>query len=277
MHTLKEAIPNHVEWKFRLKQQIDEGVALDAMAVGNTHLCELGRWIHGDGVTYTDLPSYEILCYHHDHLHRAAAEVVRYSNEGDKARALAMMREDSAFVKSSNKLVWAINQLSKELEQTDTHTAAACGKGEIQHILNRKKGHRLHSIDSRASVGDAMRFMEMHHTGYLAVYEARRFLGIFSERWLVKSFIRQGSISLDAPVAQYLDTTTFALDQKASVEDFLNLMMTTQKWHLPVMENDHLVGILSLGDIIQQVVSQDGDCLCFGGLGPAMLTMLQTL
>lgn len=188
-----------------------------------------------------------------------------------------MMREDSAFVKSSNKLVWAINELSKELEQTDSRAAATQAKGEIQRIFDRKKGHRLQSIDSRASIGDAMRFMEMHHTGFLAVYDERRFLGIFSERWLVKNFILHGSISLDAPVEQYLDTATFELDQQATVEDYLNLMMTTQKWHLPVMEKGHLVGILSLGDLIQHVVSKDGGRLCFGGHGPAMLTMLRTL
>lgn len=278
MLTLKEAIPIHTAWKIKLKQQIEAGVELDAMEVGNPHLCELGQWIYGEGLTYTNLPSYEILCYHHDHLHRAAADMVRWRNQGDVAMALRMMQEDGALMKSSNKLVWAISELSKELEQRATRAAAASGRGDIQRILDRKQGYRLHSIESRATLADAMRFMEMHHTGYLAVFEARRFLGIFSERWLVRNLPRHGPIALEvAQVAQYLDTETVSLDGNASIEDCLGLMMKTRKWHLPVVENDRLVGILSLGDIIQHVLSQDGDCLCFGGHGPALLTMLQTL
>jgi len=233
MNHFQDAIAKHVEWKLKLKQHIAEEVVLDTTEIGNTQACKLGQWIYGEGLIYNGSPNYEALCYHHDHFHRAAAAIGYCSNRGDKGKAFSLMKDDGDFMKSSHKLVWAISQLSKEFtHQSFTGTRNV---GDIRYILKQKEGNKLHSIDSGASVGDAIKFMGLHDIGYLVVYEEKKFLGIFSGRWFVKNLALQGLSSLDSSVSAFLDTETFSLDPGASVEQYISLMITTQKWHLAVM------------------------------------------
>ena len=61
-----DKIETHTQWKINLKKHIEEGVIQDIKKVGDCHVCDLGKWIYGDGVQYNRLPSFESLCIAHE-------------------------------------------------------------------------------------------------------------------------------------------------------------------------------------------------------------------
>jgi hypothetical protein len=125
MHGFDEAIASHTLWKLKLKQHLNEklkleqtireGHMLDSTEVANSHACELGQWIRGEGLRYHGIPCFEAMCAQHDHFHRAAAEVVRTSNAGNVDKALTLLAHGGAFEQLSNQLVQALIKCRDEL------------------------------------------------------------------------------------------------------------------------------------------------------------------
>lgn len=109
-----EAIAAHIKWKVRLSQFIDGTSAekLQSASVCKDNLCDLGKWIYGDGVKYKPLPHYQDLVKKHANFHICAGEVVRKVEGGDKAGAHAAL--GGAFSAASKETVTAIMDLKKE-------------------------------------------------------------------------------------------------------------------------------------------------------------------
>lgn len=116
MNLFADAIEAHIEWKSRLRRQIEEGAGPDVKEIADCHRCELGRWIYGEGLRYNRLPAFESVCYNHEHFHRVAAEIAQYLNNGNREKALSLMSEDGIFSKSSNALIRALIECGKQLE-----------------------------------------------------------------------------------------------------------------------------------------------------------------
>ncbi|MDD5322023.1 MAG: CBS domain-containing protein [Methylococcales bacterium] len=257
MNIFNDAIEMHAQWKMTLKKHLEEGVIQDIKKVGDCHACNLGRWIYGDGVRYNRLPSFESMCLAHEHFHRAAAEVALHSNANNKAKARSLLTSDGDFSQSSSKLLKALLECSKDL--ADSVVGVMRNRRKVKDILKAKENNNIFSIESHASVLDAIKIMVDHNVGAIAINKNGNFLGIFTERGYLQHLIYRGEHALEAPVSEMIDVNIIDVDLDDSVEQCMILMTTTHTRHLPVMDHGKLVGIISIGDVIKQVVSDDSD------------------
>ena len=252
----KDEIETHTQWKMNLKKHIEEGVIQDIKKVGDPHVCDLGKWIYGDGVRYNRLPSFESLCIAHEHFHRVAAEVIFNSNANNKMKAKALLADDGDFSHSSAKLIKALMDCSKEV--ADSVVDVIRNRLKVKEILQNKENNTF-SIEGHTSTVDAIKMMIEHNIGSLAINKDDEFLGIFTERGYLKHLLSKGGPSLDEPVSGMIDTNTISVDPNDSVEQCMILMTATHTRHLPVVDVGNLVGMISIGDVIKHVVSNDSD------------------
>lgn len=255
MNIFNNAIEAHAQWKLTLKKHIDEGILQDIKEVGNCHVCELGRWIYGEGSRFNRLPSFEEMCVTHERFHRFAAEVVHYSNAGDKAKASSLLKPEGNFCQTSAQLVKALMECGKEL--ADSVVKGAKSTGKVRDILKCKANNNVFSIEGTASVCDAIKMMVDHNIGCLAVYNNGNVAGIFTERGYLQNLVRRAVTTLEIPVSGMMDADTIYVDPEDSVEQCMVLMTSTHTRHLPVMQHGKLTGMISIGDVIKRVVSDD--------------------
>ena len=109
-----DAIAAHIKWKVRLTQFIDGTSAekLQSATVCKDNLCDLGKWIYGEGVKYKPLPHYQDLVKKHANFHICAADVVKKVEGGDKPGAKTSL--GGPFANASKETVTAIMELKKE-------------------------------------------------------------------------------------------------------------------------------------------------------------------
>lgn len=110
-----EAIAAHIKWKVRLNQFIDGTGAekLDSNVVCKDNMCDLGKWIYGEGSKHKSSPSHKSLLDRHAHFHRCAADVVKKVESGDPTNARSML--NGAFATASKDTIAAIMQLKKDV------------------------------------------------------------------------------------------------------------------------------------------------------------------
>jgi len=255
MNVFNAAIKSHEQWKILLKRHIDLGNILDPHEVVNCHACELGKWIYGQGLRFNGLPSFEAVCINHEVFHRAAAEVVRHSNAGDKAKALSLLKPNGVFSQTSSKLVHALKECVSDLAHHIVKDTRNTGK--VIDILSSEKANNIYSVAESTTVLDALKYMVDHKIGSLVVYKDKQFLGIFTERGFATNFAYKGTNFLSSPISEVLDSDVVNISAYDSIEEAMTLMTTTHNRHLPVIENDNLIGIVSIGDVIKHIVSED--------------------
>lgn len=109
-----DAVAAHIKWKVRLSQFIDgtSTEKLDSNTICKDNLCDLGKWIYGEGAKHKAVSGYQSLVSLHAAFHKCAAEVVKKVEAGDKASAKTMLTGD--FLSTSKNTVNAIMQLKKE-------------------------------------------------------------------------------------------------------------------------------------------------------------------
>lgn len=114
---LEDAVAAHTKWRTRLRQVLDgHGEKLDPEVVAKDNVCDLGKWIHGDGTQYANLPEFRQLKEHHAKFHRCACEVLKKHMSGDKQSAENMLGSNGNFSNASGETVTAIRRLQKAVE-----------------------------------------------------------------------------------------------------------------------------------------------------------------
>ena len=122
----------------------------------------------------------------------------------------------------------------------------------ISDVL-RGKGHAVERIQSNARVSDAVRRLSEQRIGALVVEDPwMRMLGIFSERDFVNAVAREGEAALLRQVAELMSSPVITCAVAERVDAVLAKMTIARIRHLPVVENDQLVGIVSIGDLVKQ-------------------------
>ena len=256
-NVFNNAIEAHTKWKITLDNHIEKGIIENTKDVGNCHICELGQWIYGEGAKYNQLPSFELMCSTHEQFHRVAAEVVFYSNTNNKGKARSLMTASGAFSQSSAKLIKALMDCSKEI--IDSAVNGIRNRRKVQDVLKAKENNKVFSVEGNRLVSDAIRIMVNNNIGSLAVQSNDEHLGVFTERGCFQHIANRGSMILGMPISEVLDINTIYVDPHDSIEQCMILMTSTHTRHLPVMDNGKLVGMISIGDVIKQVISDDED------------------
>lgn len=125
----------------------------------------------------------------------------------------------------------------------------------VRELLE-QKGGVVWTIAPNASVFEAIRTMAEKGVGALVVVEGGRVVGIISERDYARKVILQGKSSRQTSCREIMTDTVFFVTQERTVDECMALMTDKRIRHLPVMKDDHLVGIVSVGDCIKAIISK---------------------
>lgn len=123
----------------------------------------------------------------------------------------------------------------------------------VKHVLD-GKGHDVHFIRPEASVFDALKMMAQHDIGSLVVLEDDKLVGIITERHYAREVVLKGRTSPKTLVRDIMSTRSICARPDQSVQECMAVMTEKGVRHLPVLEGGRLVGIVSIGDMVNSVI-----------------------
>ena len=118
------------------------------------------------------------------------------------------------------------------------------------------KGREIYSIGPDARVFDALRLMADKSVGALIVTEGGRIAGVISERDYARKVILLGKSSKETRVRDIMTHKVITVHPGQTVEECLALMTEKRIRHLPVTEGERLIGVLSIGDLVKEVIAE---------------------
>jgi len=118
------------------------------------------------------------------------------------------------------------------------------------------KGNQIWSVSRGSTVFDALKLMAEKNVGALLVVDGEKIAGIFSERDYARKIILKGKASKDTPVAEIMTAEVTTLRPEQSVEECMGLMTDKRIRHLPVLDGEKLVGLISIGDVVKAIISE---------------------
>jgi CBS domain-containing protein len=125
--------------------------------------------------------------------------------------------------------------------------------GTIGNILHHK-GRQVWSVSPEATVFDAIKLLADQNVGALLVMSGEKLLGIFSERDYTRKVVLKGRSSRETKVGEITTAVVISVTENHSVEDCMRLMTEHRVRHLPVLEGEKVVGIVSIGDLVNWVI-----------------------
>jgi len=125
----------------------------------------------------------------------------------------------------------------------------------IGHIL-KQKGHAVWTVTLQTRLMDVLALLAEKEIGAVIVKDGARIAGIFSERDFARRVARTGQAGLDTPVAELMTSLVYYVRPDQSVDEAMALMTDRRIRHLPVMQGDDVVGMISIGDLVKDVVSE---------------------
>jgi CBS domain-containing protein len=117
------------------------------------------------------------------------------------------------------------------------------------------KGVTVWQISPEATVFDAIKLMADKNIGALPVMSQGRLTGIFTERDYTRKIALAGKTSKQTLVKEITASKVVTVDPQESVEECMRLMTEHRIRHLPVLQNDEMVGIVSIGDLVNYIIS----------------------
>lgn len=126
----------------------------------------------------------------------------------------------------------------------------------VEQIL-RGKGPKVISIRPLLTLNDAASALDIHRIGALLVCDDdNAILGILSERDIVRAVAKRGAGALSETIADNMTKEVVVCTGEASLIEVLELMTNRKFRHMPVVDNEKLVGIISIGDIVKHRIAQ---------------------
>ena len=122
--------------------------------------------------------------------------------------------------------------------------------------LLKNKGKEVWSLSPDTRVFDALEIMADKNIGAMPVLESEKIVGIFSERDYARKVILQGKASKDTHVNEIMSTKVHHVDPEQSIQECMELMTENRIRHLPVLEGGDLVGIITIGDVVKEIISE---------------------
>jgi CBS domain-containing protein len=121
--------------------------------------------------------------------------------------------------------------------------------------LLRLKGGAVWSVTPETSVVDALQQLSEKDIGALLVMEDGQIAGIISERDVVRKIAETEDFRLENPVSAYMTADVITISPTQTIEDCMTLMTEERIRHLPVVEDEKLVGMISIGDVVKAVIT----------------------
>lgn len=122
---------------------------------------------------------------------------------------------------------------------------------KVSHLLD-TKGREVATISQERSVSDAVALLKERGIGALVVTGATPpLVGIFSERDVVRALATSGASTLEHKVSELMSSTVTTCNERTDLNDLMTTMTERRIRHVPVVEEDKLVGMISIGDVVK--------------------------
>jgi CBS domain-containing protein len=125
----------------------------------------------------------------------------------------------------------------------------------VKQVLQ-EKGNNVWAIVPDSSVYDAIDLMAQKEVGALLVLEADRLVGIISERDYTRRVILKGKSSRETKIRDIMTSPVICADAEQDVQKCMALMTAKKIRHLPLLENNKLAGVVSLGDLVKTIIAE---------------------
>lgn len=126
----------------------------------------------------------------------------------------------------------------------------------VAEILKAKGDGTVYTVEHTASVFDAVKLMAQKNIGALLVLEQGRIVGIITERDYARKVVLMARSSKDTPLSEIMTTSVIYVRPDQSSEECMALMTENRVRHLPVIEDGRLTGLLSIGDLVKSIISE---------------------
>ncbi len=125
----------------------------------------------------------------------------------------------------------------------------------VDQVLKQKAFNKILPIAPEQSVHEALCLMAEYDVGSLIVMSGPKLVGIVSERDYARKCILLGHNSISTKVSEIMTSPVVSVTPRHTVDDCMNLMTNRHFRHLPVLEGDKVIGIVSIGDMVKWVIS----------------------
>ncbi|HLJ76645.1 MAG TPA: CBS domain-containing protein [Acidobacteriaceae bacterium] len=132
--------------------------------------------------------------------------------------------------------------------------------GKVGTLLQNKSG-QIWSLDPSASVYEAIRLMAEKSVGALLVMRDGKLVGIVSERDYARKIVLQGRHSQDTPVSDIMTSNVITVSPSHTVEECMRIVTDRRIRHLPVVEGDRVIGMVSIGDLVNWVLTEQQETI----------------
>lgn len=129
---------------------------------------------------------------------------------------------------------------------------------QVRHLLERK-GSEVYAVAPEVPVLDAIKQMAERRVGALLVLRGERLAGIVSERDYARKVILQGRSSAETAVSHIMSTPPITVGLDTDVLECMRLCTHGRIRHLPVVDGDRVVGIISIGDLVKAVIDEQAE------------------
>ncbi len=126
----------------------------------------------------------------------------------------------------------------------------------VAEIIKSKSEAKVYSVTPTDTVLTALKLMADKHIGALLVMEGEQIAGIFTERDYARKLVLLGRASSDTPMREVMTTAVRFVEPTHSVEQCMALMTENRLRHLPVVDKGRVVGLISIGDLVKSVISE---------------------
>jgi len=131
----------------------------------------------------------------------------------------------------------------------------------LQQLLNSKKYKEVISIAPHRPVFDALVVLAEYKIGALVVLQGEQLVGIFSERDYAREVILKGKSSKTTQISEVMTDKVLTAKPSDTVEHAMTIMSDKRIRHLPIVDNDKVIGILSIGDLVKETIAYQHDLI----------------
>ncbi len=125
----------------------------------------------------------------------------------------------------------------------------------VRQLLSQKSG-RIYTVTPGTPLREVLKVMSDHDIGVVVVLEQSEMKGIFSERDFTRAFAGNESLSLNTPVTELMTHEVISVNPETSIDECMILMTDYRIRHLPVVEKNKLIGMISIGDLVKELIAE---------------------